>query len=717
MYQNNNNRLMPKAIEDRNLKPAATVTDKLIRYTPDTSSATQWANTANTLASLGKGLMDMDTLLHYQSQENALRAVWETEQQGGNKKDWQEVSKRIKGAGVFNPYNDDAFRQLQAQDIYREATLELLAKPNLEKLGEKAFNQLVSDATKKMKEGFTQTGLSPKDYGTTIMQWNEQIKTLTQKYIIANKEYKYDQLKIKESSNLTTKLNTALMEAKAGTETAVFRQVIEETLQHLVTETGIVASDEQAKLILDGVKNFIAKGTSQMDDAEILAAITDLKLSDGTPLNEVSPNYEVMIKDLLVEARETNYKQLKLEVEAKSYQQEQMVKEIVTDFSQKITKGELSSPDSIQAYAEEVMKTYDIDGIHCLQLFQYLGNGRKLWSDLAEVETDPRVAANLSIGVIMGTATYEDITEAINNGSLNYKEGFQMLQNLQTREQKQQNVEDKRVKTHIDNALKEFIYGDKKGEADILPVITNETYQALFKQRLSELYAQYEQDHDYQKFNDNLAEFKTASTLYVKEKEKQTLTTGILKGYEDIARATPQISQAQWAKRDFNKSTQAIRQMGLTHGVFNRKDTSVSILSMPTPNRKITVTDEKGRTYTKNSPHKGYDLQGSNIKMSVSVYPPMKGTVVAVIPEKISGGMGNAVLVKCSNGKYIKYMHLQERGLPKVGQEVDTNTAIGRIGNTGAVANKKVGSLHVEFYDENKAWITAYQFLEKNKKK
>lgn len=717
MYQNNNNRLMPKAVEDRNLKPAATVTDKLIRYTPDTSSSSQWANTANTLASLGKGLMDMDTLLHYQSQENALRAVWETEQQGGNKKDWQEVSKRIKGAGVFNPYNDDAFRQLQAQDIYREAALELFSKPNLEKLDEKAFNQLVSDTTKKMKDGFTQTGLSPKDYGTTIMQWDEQIKALTQKYFVANKQYQYEQLKIKESSDITVKLNTALMEAKDGAETAVFRQIIEDKIQHLVTDTGITAPDEQAKVVLDGLKNFIAKGTSEMDDAEILAAITDLKLSDGTPLNEVSPNYEVMIKDLLIEAREANYKQLKVEAEVKSYQQEQMIKEIVTDFSQKITKGELTSPDSIQAYAEEVMKKYDIDGIHCLQLFQYLGNGRRLWSDLAEVETDPRVAANLSIGVIMGTATYEDITEAINNGSLNYKEGFQMLQNLQTKEQKQQNVEDKRVKTHIDNTLKEFIYGDTKGEAEIQPLLMDEEAQTDFKQMVSELFTEYEQDHDYQKFNDKLALLKAKAKQFYKEKEKQALTTGMLKGYEEIARATPQISQAQWDKRDFNKSTKALRQIGLIHGAFNRKDTSVSIVSMPTPNRKITVTDEKGRTYTKNTRHTGYDLKGSNVRMGASVYPPLSGTVVAVVPEKVSGGMGNAVLIKCSNGKYIKYMHLQANGLPKVGQEVDTNTSIGRVGNTGAVANKKVGSLHVEFYDENKAWITAYQFLEKNKKK
>ena len=75
-YQNNNNRLVPKAIEDRNLKPAATATDKTIHYSVDTTGANKWTNTANALASLGKGLMEMDTLFHYQSQENAIKAIY-----------------------------------------------------------------------------------------------------------------------------------------------------------------------------------------------------------------------------------------------------------------------------------------------------------------------------------------------------------------------------------------------------------------------------------------------------------------------------------------------------------------------------------------------------------------------------------------------------------------------------------------------------------------
>ena len=58
-------------------------------------------------------------------------------------------------------------------------------------------------------------------------------------------------------------------------------------------------------------------------------------------------------------------------------------------------------------------------------------------------------------------------------------------------------------------------------------------------------------------------------------------------------------------------------------------------------------------------------------------------------------------------------MHLQDKGLPQLGQPVDTKHPIGKIGNTGAVTNKAAGSLHVEFYDHNQQWITAAQFMSK----
>ena len=111
-----------------------------------------------------------------------------------------------------------------------------------------------------------------------------------------------------------------------------------------------------------------------------------------------------------------------------------------------------------------------------------------------------------------------------------------------------------------------------------------------------------------------------------------------------------------------------------------------------------------------NRPHKGYDITGANYQMGRAIYAPMNGRVVGVYQGK-NNGAGNIVIIRCDNGKYMKLMHLQTAGLPEIGTLCDTNTVIGHIGNTGAVTNKKKGSLHVEFYDSNGTWIPAERFM------
>lgn len=712
VYQNNNNRIVPKAVEDRTLKPAATATDKTIKYQIDTTEANKWVNTANSLAALGKGLMEMDTLWKYQSQENAIKAIWETEAQGGNKKDWSEVSKRIKGAGIFNPYNDNAFRILQAQDIQRAAVSELLATPEIEKLDEPAFNKLVSDTNQKMMEAFKQTGLHPADYGISTVQFNNQVKALTNKYIIENRKYKYDQLCTKETSDTTVQISSALMDAEDGTESIALRQVLDNKIAHLNDETGIVAPDTQAKVILGGLKNYIARNADQIDDAEVLAAISDLRLGNGQSLQEVLPNYDIMVKDLLSQAREAQLRQMKLEVEVQDFQQQQKIREVMTDFMDKYTKGDISSPEAMQAYAKDMVEKYGLDGMNSMKMFQELAVGRKTWTDLSEIESDPRVKANIGTKVILGTATYEEIANAMSSGRLSTEDGLRLMQNLQTREQKIQSDNDKRVEKHIKDATKEYLEGTHTGDSEIDAKLLDPDSQTFFQQEMKRLYEEYQTTHDYKKFNDDLAYLKSDCKQAELEQSKGIRTQQALKEFENISQRTPTITQQQYARVDFNKDTQALRKMGLVHTSFGNKDGDVGIASKPSTSRTITVTNAQGQRVKKTARHTGYDLKGGNVYYGRDVYSPMKGAVVAV-RTGYNGGMGNSVLILCENGKLVKYMHLQDTNLPSVGQKVNEKTPIGKIGSTGAVSNKAGGSLHVEFYDQNQQWITAAQFMNK----
>ena len=715
VYQNNNNRVVPKETRDTILNPQARPVDKLLKYQPDLTEYNKSKQNADNLVRLGQGLLDLDIKLQTSaSADNIIEARWRTEQEGGNKQEWREVSKRLPFMAKFNPYNKDAFHKLQADDIVRTGMLKIASRPELEKTDPEAYQQFVSSVNQEMYTAFKEMGLNPKDYGDSIIKWDKDYKTIENKYIEQHADYDFNQLAVKETSDTTLQLEAALMNLEDDTmKPAVFRQVLEDKLAHLETETGIVAPDTQAKVVLGGIRNYIARNVDQIDDAEILAAVTDLKLANGKSMNEVVPNFDITIKDLMAQAREANLRQMKLEVETKDFQQQQMIREISTDFMQKYMNGELRSPDAIQAYAKEAVNKYGLDGLNSMKMFQDLASGRKTWTDLAETESDPRTVAALGMKVINGTATYEEIANAIGNGSLNAKEGLTLMQNMQSREQKIQTEENKRALKNMKAAETEFLKGQHTGDMDIPAVLIDPDDQAAFQQDMLALYNEYEQTKDYQAFNNGLALLKSSYKQAQKESENNIQVSGMARGFEKLQR-TPAISDTQWAKVDINKSTKALRGMGLIRtNLMNNKDTQVTIASKPQKNRKITVT-ENGKTYTKNARHTGYDLSSPNLYMGKKIFPPMDNcTVVGVVPEERSGGQGNMVLLKCGNGKFIKYMHLQKADLPYLGQKLNKQQIVGHMGNSGAVGNKSVGSLHVEFYDANGEWITAWQFMEK----
>lgn len=98
--------------------------------------------------------------------------------------------------------------------------------------------------------------------------------------------------------------------------------------------------------------------------------------------------------------------------------------------------------------------------------------------------------------------------------------------------------------------------------------------------------------------------------------------------------------------------------------------------------------------------HKGVDLGWRQDESQNKVYANCKGTVVEVQDglDRIAGASGvkswgNYVLVKHSNCMYSRYCHMKKGLLVKKGQEVDENTQLGIIGDSG---NTTARHLHFE---------------------
>ena len=103
------------------------------------------------------------------------------------------------------------------------------------------------------------------------------------------------------------------------------------------------------------------------------------------------------------------------------------------------------------------------------------------------------------------------------------------------------------------------------------------------------------------------------------------------------------------------------------------------------------VINESSKRITQNyGGHNGVDLGYRANEEENKVYANCKGTVVETVDGlgnlKGSTGVkswGNYVLVKHSNGYHSRYAHLKSGILVKKGQEVDENTQLGIIGDSG----------------------------------
>lgn len=103
--------------------------------------------------------------------------------------------------------------------------------------------------------------------------------------------------------------------------------------------------------------------------------------------------------------------------------------------------------------------------------------------------------------------------------------------------------------------------------------------------------------------------------------------------------------------------------------------------------------------------HRGVDLGWRIDEEQNKVYPNCKGTVIATLDNiphgsEQGGGWGNYVLIKHPNGMCSRYAHLQNGVRVSVGQEVDENTLLGIIGDTGRATARH---LHFEVANNENA--------------
>lgn len=674
VYQNNNNRITPDAVEDRNLKPAATPTNKLVQYQPDLSKANAWKGNAQALASLGQGLMDIDTMWRIQSQENAIKAIWETEAKGGNKKEWREVSRNIKGAAKFNPYNDDAYRELQAQDFYRAAVLELTTTNELGKYTKEKYYQLVQDKTKQMIEAFKQTGLSPKDYGNALVQFNDNMKSLETIYITKNAEFRYKQLATKQSSDLSLKAGINLMENPDMDKSIVLRDTINAKLEEL-KDLGMPA-DTQAGIILAGMKGFLAKNADMITGAEFRAAVSDLEI-DGQKLRDIIPDYDYQAQQLYKEAQRAIYEDKHIEFQNHQLDLQIASQDAMKDMYEWTKQNPNASFQDVLAKTQEVVGQYGLEELG-FNFIKQMASDKQVLMNMNEVESDPSILQEFGAKAALGTLTGDEVNQAILDGRLNWKEGLQFSDRL-NRELKADMTAAKTSFTDFHSKLgKNGIYGQALGaDSQAIKDINAQANQLIIDLNTGKKTPD--------EVKQGMQQLERIAQAKVQMKNVKATNDSFLLNANYI-------KTQQAPSYNAERAVGAFKQLGLERGKLGQK-IQPQITSAPNDNRKING---------KAAPHKGYDLGAvSDTKIHSA---PMDGTVIYAGYLK---DFGNYVVIKYDNGTYMRAGHLATYTQHLQGKRIPAGSYIGLAGNTG---NSTGIHLHVDFWDKNRQLISVEKF-------
>ncbi len=673
-YQNNNSRVTPEAKEDRTLKPAATPVNKLINYNPafNQGNATMWNNTATALASIGKGMVDMDNLWRRQSEENAIKAAWETNAE--NRDQWKEVSKNIKGAAKFNPYNKDAYNRLKSMDIMRAGLMEFMTTPDLDKMDADKFYQLQQTKNQEILTAMKEAKLSPKDYGDALVQWNTSLKSIEENYVLKKAEHTFKQAQTKMASDMSFELASTMLENPDLDKSIACKSVIDNKIQQM-SELGW-AAETQVGVLFASAKGFLAKNADMITGAEFKAAVSEIVI-DGKKASEIIPNFDAQVRDLYRQAQKDIY-----EDKSFAYQNHQLDLKIASQNAMK-DMYDWSKQNPNASYTEVLAQTQSIVEKYGLEeegfsFIKEMAGDKETLRTMMEVKSDPATLQSLGAQAALGELNGAEVNQAVLDGKLNWRDALSFSDRV-NRDLKADLSAVKTQYTNFNTKLgKNGLYGKTLGadskDLQELQLKANETINLLNRGEINVDEAQKRiQD------TERIAEAK------VKLKNFKATNDSFLLNANYIRTQTAPIYNRERAIAAFN-------QLGLERNTIGAK-VKADVTSAPNDNRKING---------KAAPHKGYDLGATPQTKIHNVN--MRGTVIYAGYDK---GFGNYAVIKYDNGSYMRVGHMATSTSHLQGKTILAGQYIGNAGNTGFSTGTH---LHVDFWDKNRQLISVERF-------
>ena len=661
-YQNNNNRQVPDSVKNVNLQPQAAPVDKLIQYQVDKSGAEQSKALMDGLAKLGQGLVDIEPVWQRQADEAVIKATYED---GSNRKDWATVSRNVKGMAQLNPYIKDAYRRMQAGDIVRAGAVELGSIPSKEQLSEEKYNQIVQDTKDKMLEAFKESGLSPKDYGSHLLAFDEYRKQQDADYFKKHNEYEYKNYLTKSSTECADGIYQAIQIAPNKFEgyTTALQSFINQKIEEGVPDSDLAA------VVFAGVQGYATRFPESIDTAQLTTVMRDMQIN-GKPMKELIPNFDANLAQTLRTAKRESYNDRKLD-----FDNEQLTLKInkengVKDFFNWFVQNQNATDEQIMEQALKVIQDNNIEGSGGLEFLSNASSIKGYMKSLKEVTTDPEIAQEFMAQAAAGELDYEEFSKAIVAGQINYKEVPSFMNR------------DKSVNDHLtgkfNQEVKEFSKNYLTKGGGYYKSMDSKTRQAATTAMAAiqdKVTTGAMSPEEGQKAMRDLKE-KAIPNMVLSEQIRKKNIAILTNGRYRTSVAIPT------GNRD--KALKAFRDFGILRNAQGVRNNTITFADVPTNDRNNDgITGDR---------HLGFDING--VYLGQPLYPPTDGQVVSSGYEE---SMGNYAVIQTKNG-YMLAMHL--RDLVPNNMKVKRNQAFGYVGNTGRTFTDNC-CLHVEFWDKD----------------
>jgi hypothetical protein len=453
VYRNNNSRVTPEETVNINLQPQAAPVDKTISYQPDLTEAKKSAANADALAKLGQGAVNIEPVLR-EVADKAIEAA--AILAGNNRSEFASVSRNVKGLAKFNPYLQDSFKELTAQDIYQTQVLKIISNPNLEKMESSQVDKFLSDAKQEMLLAYKETKLPPHSYAKFVEAFNERNFEIKQKYVVDNAEYNYKNVLIKQSSDLGRKIGLNTYNVKSqGDKSLVITLTLNEKIKEL-TDLG-TPKDDVAKVLTSGIQSYIIDNADTINSASLATAVKDLKIN-GQPINEIIPNYDYAVHQLVNQAKRTKYEERKADYEDKQLTLAINTKDANKEFFSWYKQNQSATPAALQTQALGLVNKFGLqeDGFGFLA---EVVKDRSILTKLKTVESNPNVQQELGALAVTGKLTGQRIETELLNGNLNIDDGLKLHDRIDRDAKAEVKALDTDLKT-FDTQLKDTgIYG------------------------------------------------------------------------------------------------------------------------------------------------------------------------------------------------------------------------------------------------------------------